>query len=132
MTQVDFSKLNDQDLAEAAFDESLGFCRAKAITELASRAVVNPHLLDRACEAIASDRRVGFHTGPPLGWFGADEIFLSGHAVAVRSLLRQMDNWDPAEQEDLVRHWAGRRGLAELTRELQTTYQWEPRYSLKS
>ena len=132
MMHVDFSKLNDQDLATAAFDESLGFSRAKAITELASRAVANPDLLDRACEAITSARRVGFHSGPPLGWFGADEIYLSGRADAMRALLRHMNDWDPTEQEDLVRHWAGRRGVAELSRELHVTFQWEPRYRSES
>ena len=128
MTQIDFAKMGDQELVEAALDERLGFNRAKAIGELARRAVVRTELLELACKAIASHRRIGFHSGPPLGWFGADEIYLSGREEAVRALLQQMDDWEPTEQEDLVRHWAGKRGLVELTKELQETYGWVPRY----
>lgn len=128
MTQKDFSSLSDQKLAEEALDERLGLSRAKAIVELANRALAKPELLESACRAISSDRRIGFHRAPPLGWFGADEVYHSGQARAMRALLREMDNWDATEQEDLVRHWAGRGKFAALTRELQERYGWTPRY----
>lgn len=132
MTQIDFSKLSDKALIDASFDEQLGFTRARVITELAVRALTNPNLMDSACKAISSDRSIGFHKGAPLGWFGADELYLSGQEHAIRTLLHEMDNWEPTEQEDLVRHWAGKRGLISLTRELQELYGWIPRYQLQT
>ncbi|MGC0111414.1 hypothetical protein, partial [Ralstonia pseudosolanacearum] len=106
----------------------LGFARAKAIVALANRALKNPDLLDSACKAISSDRSVGFHQQAPLGWFGADHIYLSGQEQAMRALLAELDKWSPTEQEDLVRHWAGRRGIAAVTEELKALYGWNPRY----
>jgi hypothetical protein len=132
MTQRDFSKLSDEALAGEALNENLGYSRAQAIAELANRALAKPGLLESAVKAIGSDRRMGFHSGPPLGWFGADAIYLSGQERAIRALLREMDNWEPFEQEDLVRHWAGKGRLAVLTRELQDLYGWVPSYQAGS
>lgn len=131
MTQSDFSLLDDLAVTKSAFDENLGFNRARAIVELANRALTDPSLLESACKAIASDRRIGFHKRAPVGWFGADHIFLSGQSHAIHLLLKEMDKWEPAEQEDLVRHWAGAHGLATLTHELRKKYGWVPRYELK-
>ncbi|MCK4131947.1 hypothetical protein [Ralstonia pseudosolanacearum] len=128
MAYPDFAKLDDLALADSALDEKLGFARAKAIVALANRALKNPDLLDRACKAISSVRSVGFHRQAPLGWFGADHIYLSGQEHAMRALLAELDNWSPTEQEDLVRHWAGRRGIAAVTEELKELYGWNPRY----
>ena len=132
MTQRDFTKLSDEALAGEALNESLGYSRAQAIIELTNRALVKPELLESAVKAIGTDRRIGFHEALPLGWFGADAIYLSGQERAMHALLREMDNWEPTEQEDLVRHWAGERGLAVLTRELQDLYGWVPRYQAGS
>lgn len=128
MPHPDFAKLDDRALAEAALDEKLGFVRAKAIMELADRALTNPALLDRVREAISTDRSIGFHRQAPLGWFGADQIYLSGQEHAMRALLAEMNSWSSSEQEDLVRHWAGRRGIAVVTEELKALYGWSPRY----
>lgn len=128
MTDSDFEKLDDRELADAALDEKLGFARAKAIVELANRALKNPDLLDSVCTAISSDRSIGFHKQAPLGWFGADHIYLSGQEHAMRALLSELDKWSSTEQEDLVRHWAGRRGIAAVTKELKELYGWNPHY----
>jgi hypothetical protein len=129
MKPISFSEYNDQELIKFALDETLGFNRARAIEALANRALINSGLLEAACKAISSDRHIGFHSGPPLGWFGADQIFLSEQKLAINALLEEMNTWEPTEQEDLVRHWAGRRGLVELTKELGTSYDWIPRYN---
>ncbi|AQW30139.1 hypothetical protein ACKZDW_16560 [Ralstonia syzygii subsp. celebesensis] len=128
MAYPDFAELDDLALADSALDEKLGFAQAKAIVALANRALKNPDLLDSACKAISSDRSVGFHRQAPLGWFGADHIYLSGQEQAMRALLAELDKWSPTEQEDLVRHWAGRRGIAAVTEELKALYGWNPRY----
>jgi len=127
MAQDDFTSMSEQRLVKAALDVSLGNYRAKAIAELTERALVKTELLLIACKAISSDRRVGIHH-LPLGWFGADKIFLSGRDDAMRALLREMDSWEPAEQEHLVRHWAGAGKLNVLTQKLGETYGWLPRY----
>jgi hypothetical protein len=41
-----------------------------------------------------------------------------------------LDSWDPIEQEDIILQWAGRCGLAVLTKELVETYEWKLRYKL--
>lgn len=128
MANPDFTRLNDQELVAAAGNESLGMSRGLAIEELASRALRNQALLPQACAAISSDRRIGFHSGPPLGWFGADRIYLSGQEPAIRHLLKEMSVWDATEQEDLLRHWAGKGGLAKLSHELERRYGFVPRY----
>ena len=87
MTQGNFAKLSDQVLAVEALNESLGYTRAQAIVELTNRALAKPELLGSAIKAIGSDRRIGFHVAPPLGWFGADEIYLSGQEHAMRALF---------------------------------------------
>ncbi len=48
----------------------------------------------------------------------------------MRALLSEMDKWASTEQEDLVRHWAGKRGIATVTNELREEYGWMPRYDL--
>lgn len=130
MTQTDFSGISDEPLIKAAFDVKLGFDRARAIVELANRALVKPALLESACKAISSDRRLGFHERAPLGWFGADQIFLSGQQSAIGRLLKEMNHWADTEQEDLVRHWAGKGGLRSLTLDLKRSYGWTPLYKL--
>lgn len=112
MPKPDFAKLDDISLAAASFEQKLGISRALAIEELAKRALNKPELLPEACKAIAIDRRIGFHAGFPVGWLGADLIFLSGQDRAIRCLLSEMDAWEPTEQEDLVRHWAEGRAFA--------------------
>ena len=125
-----FAELDDRALLLAARDVQLGLARALAIEELAGRALENRSLLEDACSAISSDRRIGFHSGAPSGWFGADRIFRSGQEEAVRHLLSAMNAWEATEQEDLVRHWAGKGQLKQLTQELSQRYGWTPRYSL--
>mgnify|MGYP001545744026 CR=1 FL=1 len=131
MSGEKFSGLKDIELVSAALDSKLGFSRAHAIVALVDRALAKPDLLGDACKAISVDRRVGFHKGSPLGWFGADRIFLSGKKDAIRALLNEMELWDSSEQEDLVRHWSGSRGLDALTHELVEAYGWVPRYNLR-
>ncbi len=128
MAKHDFKTLPDAELIAAARDERLGIARGLAIEALADRALANPELLPDACAVISNDRRIGFRTGPPLGWFGADRIYLSGQERAIRKLLEAMAGWDATEQADLVRHWAGKSGLAALSRELEQRYAFEPLY----
>lgn len=127
---ANFNALDDVALVNAANDESLGNNRARAIVELVERALTKPELIADACAAIASDKRIGFHKGAPLGWFGADRIFLSQQKNAMIALLREMDSWEYTEQEDLVQHWAGKQGLAALTHDLRIKYGWSPRYKV--
>jgi hypothetical protein len=129
MNTKQFADVDDRALVSASQDAGLGLARAFAIEELAGRALKNPQLLADACAAISSDKRIGFHTGAPLGWLGADRLFLSGQEEAIRHLLNAMNAWDATEQEDLVRHWAGKGRLKVLTQELSLRYGWSPRYS---
>jgi hypothetical protein len=122
---------SDEELIKAAFDESIGYSRGRAIWDLAIRALSNNNLLEIACRAISGDRRIGIHT-LPSGWFGADEIYLSGQQTAIRALLNEMNSWDEFEQKSLVLHWAGSYRLAELTKELKEKYGWTPRYPADS
>jgi hypothetical protein len=124
-----FSEVDDNALVSAALDTGLGLARSFAIEELAGRALKNPLLLADVCAAISSGRRIGFHTGTPLGWLGADRLYLSGQEEAMHRLLNEMNTWEATEQEDLVRHWAGKGRLKELTQELSLRYGWSPRYS---
>ncbi len=126
----EFGTLDDATLLKAALDVGLGHGRAKVVVELADRALSRPELLRDALKAIAIDKRIGFHHGAPVGWFGADHLFLSQQERAIGALLKEMDSWEASEQEDLVRHWAGRGRLAELTGELSLKYDWSPRYKL--
>lgn len=103
---------------------------AKAISELAERALEDAIPMPTVCDLIGRFRQVGIHTGPPLGWFGADALFLSGQQDAIRELLSEMNDWSLTEQEDLVRHWAGKGGLVKLTKQLVETYAWQPKYHL--
>ena len=128
-----FKKMTSAELIEAAYDAKLGISRAFAIEELALRSLIEPDLLPAACAAIASDRRIGFHAGVPIGWLGADAIFLaSNNRSALSALLREMEAWSASEQEDLVRHWAGKGKLIELTRQLQESFNWRPSYLLET
>lgn len=120
--------MQDEALIAAANDSKLGLARALAIETLAARALVDSKLLDVACSAIASERKIGFHVGMPLGWLGADKIFLSGQNMALQALLFEMASWQADEQADLVRHWAGKGKLGELTAELIAQFGWQPRY----
>lgn len=122
---------SDEALIKAAFDESIGYSRGRAIWDLATRALSNNNLLEIACRAISGDRRIGIHT-LPNGWFGADEIYLFGQQTAIRALLNEMNSWDEFEQKSLVLHWAGSYRLAELTKELKEKYGWTPRYPADS
>lgn len=128
--QREFDRLGDAALIASANNSELGLARGFAIEELARRALKKSELLHAACSAISSDRRIGFHTGVPLGWLGADAIYLSKMHSAVEALLREMDSWEASEQEDLVRHWAGKGRLAEVTQELESSYNWHPRYNV--
>lgn len=126
--QADFTSLDDAALIRASLDTTLYYDRNRAIAELAIRSLDRPELLPHACRAIESDKKIGIRTGPPLGWFGADEIFLSGQERAIRFLLEAMKTWDAYDQQDLVAHWAGSRTLPKLTQELNEKYGWTPRY----
>ncbi len=130
MTFAEFIGIGDNEVIEAAFDETLGYNRARAIVELVYRALDKPELLPQACRAIETDKKIGVRTGTPLGWFGADEIYLSGQERAIRFLLNAMKTWDAHDQQDLVAHWAGSRMLPKLTQELKERYGWTPRYPL--
>ena len=130
MLKHDFNQLDDDLLIESANDQNLGLARGLAIEELARRALAKSELLLAACAAIGGDRRIGFHAGAPLGWLGADEIYRSKVSSAIEALLSEMDGWEASEQEDLVRHWAGKGRLVEVTHELERMYQWEPRYKV--
>lgn len=130
MKKQDFSNLSDSELFRIASTSESGSGRLPAIFALVERALREHSLLPGVCKIISSDRRIGFHKGAPLGWFAADQIFLSGQKPAIEILLREMSAWDSQEQEDLIRHWAGRQGLGTLTRELEANYGWMPRYEL--
>jgi hypothetical protein len=121
---------SDEELIKAAFDESIGYSRGRAIWDLAIRALSNNNLLEIACKAISGDRRMGIHT-LPSGWFGADEIFLSGQQTALRALLNEMNSWDEVEQENMIAHWEGHDQRAKLTKQLIETYGWKPRYRIE-
>lgn len=122
--------MQDESLIAAANDSKLGMAKALAIEALAARALVDEKLLDAACSAIASERKIGFHVGMPLGWLAADKIFLSGESLALRALLLVMAGWHVEEQADLVRHWAGNGRLGTLTAELSAQFGWQPRYKV--
>jgi hypothetical protein len=131
MKQFDYMAMDDVALVAAANNTKLGLSRAFAIEALAARALENSELLDVACTAISGDRKIGFHVGMPVGWLGADKIFSSGQEAAIRKLLLTMNNWKANEQEDLVRHWAGKGKLNALTTELIRQHGWQPRYELR-
>ena len=124
MQRTDFKTVDKAKLIRASLDVTLGVSRALAIEELTSRALADPTLLRAACVAISSDRRLGFHSGPPLGWLGADRIFLSEQLEPMVALLKAMDHWDPVEQQDLMTHWAGTRGVSALAAEFEQAYGW--------
>lgn len=125
-----FDALDDHALIQQIQDSNLGLALPFAIDELAARALARADLLDAACAAISSDRRVRFHAGVPAGWLGADRIFQSGQREAISKLLEAMSMWEATEQEDLVSHWAGKGRLAELTLQLSSLYGWRPHYSV--
>jgi len=125
----DFERLLDEELKLAVADERLGMRRAGAIEELAKRALANPTLLGDVYAVIRSERTIGMHTLAPLGWLAADVLFLSGQEGAIRGLLQDMSGWTAPEQEDLVRHWAGKGRLSELTEELMRRYGWMAAYA---
>lgn len=129
MTKLNFNELDDSSLINAASDTKLGLSRAFAIETLASRALQKYDLLDATCKAISSERAIGFHAGMPIGWLGADKIFLSGQEIAIQKLLFEMNSWSATEQEDLVRHWAGRGKFDQLSSELKKNFNWQPRYT---
>jgi hypothetical protein len=86
-----------------------------------------------ACDCLQSHFNrpaYGLHTFPN-GWFGADQIYLSGNQTALRALLNEMNSWDAVEQENMIAHWAGHKKRAELTKHLTETYGWQPRYRLE-
>lgn len=122
--------LDNAELIAQASNPRLGYSRAFAIEALAARALDQPRLLDIVCPIISQDNRIGFHAGMPLGWLGADKIFLSGQELAMKRLFQEMDSWQASEQEDLVRHWAGNHKLAQLTAEFKQRFAWNPRYKI--
>jgi hypothetical protein len=126
--KIDFAKYSDSELIGASLDNALGLQRALAISELAVRALDQPELLPHAIRAIETDKKIRIHTGTPLGWLGADDIYSSGREPAIRCLLKAMEQWDEYEQQDLVRLWAGPTTLPVLTKELKEKYGWTPRY----
>ena len=130
MAEPDFTGLTDEQLIVAAHNERLGLSRAFAIEELVKRASRDPNLVRAACAAISSDRRIRSRMGIPVGWLGADWIYLSGQEHIIRRLLEEMASWDAIEQEDLIRHWAGNGKLAALSRELEQRYGFVPRYKV--
>jgi hypothetical protein len=129
MSFSDFKEFKDDELLLASRDTKLGIARGLAIEELARRALGNPRLLDPVCEAISSDRKLGFHARAPIGWLGANCLYISRQEQAVKCLLTWMNTWEANEQEDLVRHWAGKGNLATLSRELHDSYGWSPKYN---
>ena len=124
MSSADFKAASKADLIRASLNKTLGLRRALAIDELASRALADPTLRTAACVAISSDRRMGDHAGPPLGWLGADRIYLAGRSELMSSLLKAMDQWSALEQGDLMIHWVGAQGVDALAAEFEQTYGW--------
>jgi hypothetical protein len=125
MARPDLSGTPPETLLATARDPARGLLRAQAMEELASRALIEPALLPDVVALISSERRMGIKTGPPLGWLAADRLYLSGQERAIAALLRAMQGWSREEQEDLLRHWAGRRGLPALLAELGPRYGYE-------
>jgi len=103
---IGFTDFDEAALIAAGHDETRGLSCGHAIVELVNRALLKPELLEIACKAISSDRRMGIHTYPN-GWFGADQIYNSGSKTALRALLNEMNSWDEVEQENMIAHWAG-------------------------
>jgi hypothetical protein len=130
LVPIGFTAFDDASLISAAHDKARGLGHAHAIVELVNRALVNPDLLESACKAISSDRRMGIHTYPN-GWFGADQIYNSGNQAAMRALLNEMNSWDEVEQENMIAHWEGHHKRAELTKHLTETYGWQPLYHIE-
>lgn len=94
---IGFADFDQAALIEAAHDETRGLSRGHAIVELVNRGLANPGLLENACKAISSDRRMGIHK-LPHGWLGADQIYNSGNQTALRALLNEMNSWDEVER----------------------------------
>ncbi len=127
---IGFTDFDQAALIEAAHDETRGLSRGHAIVELVNRGLANPELLENACKAISSDRRMGIHK-LPHGWLGADQIYNSGNQTALRALLNEMNSWDEVEQENMIAHWEGHNQRAKLTKQLTETYGWKPRYRIE-
>jgi hypothetical protein len=130
LVPVGFTDFDDPSLILAAHDKALGLGHGHAIVELVNRALLKPELLEIACKAISSDRRMGIHTYPN-GWFGADQIYNSSNQSAMRALLNEMNSWDEVEQENMIAHWEGHNQRAKLTKQLMETYGWKPRYRIE-
>ena len=127
MATTNFRAFGKADLIRASLDTRLGIARALAIDELASRALADPTLQIAACVAISSDRSLGDRSGPPLGWLGADRVYLAGRSELMAALLKAMNQWSAAEQGDLMIHWAGAKGAAALSAEFAREYGWTAR-----
>jgi hypothetical protein len=127
---IGFTNFDQENLIVAANDETRGLSRGHAIVELVNRGLAKPELLESACKAISSDRRMGIHT-LPHGWLGADQIYNSGNQTAMRVLLNEMNSWDEVEQENMIAHWEGHNQRAALTKHLTETYGWQPRYRIE-
>ncbi len=121
-------ELDTASLIAAANNTKIGISRAFAIEALAIRAMSKFDLLDEACKAISSEKTIGFHFGMPAGWLGADAIFLAAQKIPMQRLLDEMNSWTANEQQDLVRHWAGRGSDEQMTIDFKREYNWQPRY----
>ena len=119
----EFDNKSDDGLQEIIYDKGNGLIRARAIRELARRALTNHDLLDKACRAITSDHKGGMHY-LPYGWAGADVIFLSEDKLAMRGLLKEMRSWERPHQETLLSHWNVLDSSASLT-DFEQKYDWK-------
>lgn len=130
MTEKSLDHLSDDQLHHIVSNVDKNVVDASiAMDTLAARSLNKRELLPAVCQLISQHNQIGVHTGPPIGWFAADQLYLSGQHTAIATLLSEMNNWQADAQEDLVSHWAGKRQLSTLTQRLADEYGWQPKYS---
>ncbi|WP_417552250.1 hypothetical protein [Marinomonas fungiae] len=115
-------ELSTQALFENVEDEKQGNIRIAYLEELSKRALDHESVLQELCILISRNNKIGFHSGPPLGWFAADCLFLSNSYKVVRYLLLEISKWNDAARDDLLRHWAGRKSISEFKEKLNSEY----------
>jgi hypothetical protein len=125
MFKIDeIGNLSTPELREFSLGSSKALAKAHAINELARRALEDESLLGDVCRAIGNDRTWVTRGSPPLGYLGAFRILDSGNDKAVRHLLEEMNLWLPADQEDLIRVWAGRGRFTEAIKHFRKRFGW--------
>ena len=120
---MDFNDKTDEEVVRFAYDRTIGLDRARAIQELARRALINQGLLGEACRAITSDHKMGVHY-LPIGWAGAYLVFESGDKTAMQALLKEMQSWEPKHQQILLFH-LGVLDSEETKSKFETKYDWK-------